>query len=80
MWYETEYFMFSSGFGSCCSSLSGYRIGALESVMCDVIKISLKGGMRGELGMETPEKEMDNRRISMTSHMTISTYPHNNIL
>ena len=32
---------------------------ALESVMCDVIKIHLKVGMRGVLGKETPEKEME---------------------
>ena len=27
--------------------------------MCDVIKIHLKGRMRGEVGKETPQKEMD---------------------
>ena len=43
----------------------------LESVMCDVIKIRLKGGMRGEEGKETPKKEMDNRRIFMMSHMPL---------
>ena len=26
--------------------------------------------MRGEVGKETPKKEMDDRRIFMTSHMT----------
>ena len=35
------------------------HIAMLESVMCDVIKICLKGGMRGEVGKETPNKEMD---------------------
>ena len=28
--------------------------------------------MRGEVGKETPKKEMVNRRIFMTSHMTLS--------
>ena len=28
--------------------------------------------MRGEEGKETPKKEMDNRRIDMTTHMTLS--------
>ena len=27
--------------------------------MYDVIKIHIKGGMREEMGMETPKKEMD---------------------
>ena len=36
--------------------------------MCDVIKIRLKG-MGGEVGKETPKKEMDNKRIFITSHM-----------
>ena len=31
---------------------------ALESVMCDVIKKRLKRGMRGEVGKETPKKEV----------------------
>ena len=29
------------------------------------------GGMRGEVGKETHKKEMDNRRIFMTSHITL---------
>ena len=35
--------------------------------------------MRGEVGKETPKKEMDNRRICMTSHMTLSavSFLHN---
>ena len=36
---------------------------ALESVMCDVIKIHLNKGMRVEVKKETPKKEMDNRSI-----------------
>ena len=31
--------------------------------------------MRGEVGKETPEKEMDKKRIVMTSHMTLSDVP-----
>ena len=27
--------------------------------MCDVIKYVYKGGMRGEVGMKTPKKELD---------------------
>ena len=45
-----------------------------------VIKIRLKGGMRGmgeemgeEMGKEIPKKEMDYRRIFKTSHMTLSS-------
>ena len=49
--------------------------GYAESVMCDVIKIRLKRKRRGEVGMETPIKEMDNWRIFMTSNMTLSAYP-----
>ena len=30
-----------------------------ESVMCDLIKIRLKGRMRGEVGKKTPKKEID---------------------
>ena len=30
--------------------------------------------MRGEVGKETHKKEMYNRRIFMTSHMTFSEY------
>ena len=30
--------------------------------------------MRGEVGKETPKKEMDNRRVFMTSHMTLSSF------
>ncbi len=32
---------------------------ALESVICDVMKKRLQGGMKGEVGKETPKKEMD---------------------
>ena len=46
--------------------------GTAESVMCDVIKIRLKGRMRGDLVKETHKEEMGNRRILMTSHMTLS--------
>ena len=35
------------------------KSGDTESVMCDVIKISLKRTITGEMGMETPNKEMD---------------------
>ena len=38
--------------------------------MFDIIKNVQKGGMREEMGKETPKK-MDNRHIFMTSHMTI---------
>ena len=31
--------------------------------------------MREVVGKETPLKKMDNRRIFMTSHMTLSAYP-----
>ena len=34
-----------------------------------------EGKMRGEVGKKTPEKEMDNGRIFMTSHMTLSAIP-----
>ena len=34
-------------------------MGTAESVMCDVIKIRLKGRMRGEKGKENHKKEMD---------------------
>ena len=51
------------------------NINKAESVMCDVIKIRIKGRMRGEVGKETPKKEIDNRRIFMTSHITLSTVP-----
>ena len=37
--------------------------------------MSNKRGMRGEVGDETPYKVMDNRRIFMTSHMTLSAPP-----
>ena len=47
----------------------------MESIMCDVIKYVLKGRLRGEVGKETPKKEIDNRRIFMTSHMTLSADP-----
>ena len=41
--------------------------------MCDVIKIRQMKEKRGEIGIETPKKTMDNRRIFMTSHMTLSS-------
>ena len=31
--------------------------------------------MRGEVGKETPKNEMDNKRILMTSHITLSAVP-----
>ena len=31
--------------------------------------------MRGEVAKETPKKEMDNRRIFMTSTMTLFAFP-----
>ena len=49
---------------------AGIKSEAQESVMCDVIKIRLKRKVR-EVGKETSKKEMDKRRIFMTSHMTI---------
>ena len=50
--------------------------GTAESVMCDVLKIRIKRkDDRSGVGKETPEKEIDNRRIFMTSHMTISAVP-----
>ena len=33
--------------------------------------------MRGEVEKETPKKEMDNRRIFMTSHMTYCAVAYN---
>ena len=41
--------------------------------MCDVIKIPLKEGMIAEVGKETYKKEIDNRRIFMTSYMILSS-------
>ena len=31
----------------------------MERFICDIIKIRLKGRMRGKVGKETPIKEMD---------------------
>ena len=50
-------------------------VGTAENVMFDGIKYVWKDWMRGEVGKETPQKEMDNKRIFMTSHMTLSTVP-----
>ena len=36
--------------------------------MCDVIKLSLKIGMKGKVEKQTPKKEMDNRLVFMPSH------------
>ena len=41
--------------------------------MCDVIKIRLKRGMKGEVGKETPKKRDGPRHIFMRSHMTLSS-------
>ena len=41
-----------------------------ESVMFDVIKLLLK-----RKDEKTPKKEMDNRRIFMTSKITLPAYP-----
>ena len=35
--------------------------------------------MRGEVGKDTPKKEMDNRRIFMTSHMTLCVVPADSV-
>ena len=35
--------------------------------------------MRGEVGKDTPKKEMDNRRIFMTSNMTLWKVPANSV-
>ena len=45
-----------------------YNIEGLESVLYDVIKYSLTGGMGGEVGKET-HKKID----GMTSYMTLSS-------
>ena len=51
-------------------------MGTAEIVMCDVMKIrQKKERMRGEVGKETTKKDMDNRRIFMTLHMTLSAVP-----
>ena len=39
--------------------------------MYDVIKICLKRRNKRKVGKKTPKKEMDNRRIFMTSYMTV---------
>ena len=44
----------------------------VESVIYSVIKKRLKWKDGGEVGKETPKKEMDNKRIFMTSYMTLS--------
>ena len=44
--------------------------------MCDFIKIRIKGGMKVEVGKETPKRRWiipPFRRIFITSHMTLSS-------
>ena len=46
----------------------------MQSVMCDVIKIGLKGRMRGELGKKTLKRD-GFKHMFLTSHITLSKSP-----
>ena len=77
----SRYFIFSYShkyFTNKYKTLSHYsstkQEGTAESIMCDVIKKRIKRKMRVEVGKETPKKEMYNRCIFMTSHMTHSLH------
>ena len=50
------------------------KLEALESVMCDVILMRIKGGMRGEVRKETPKKEMDLDVFLWRQHVSLQGF------